>query len=382
MSFSQLSARSKSIFSSVQRGLIDSVKLSQAFYQRQPRPVTLHDARLVLQQSLQQESNVAASSLLKADREINLMKYHGIIDYMKQQKPLLSLFGKQQQNETSSGSDWSVSSGGQEKQKRTDASTARVAFMITKQQRVELMQECHFTQEEIKCLTPIQANIILQEKMSASDPNWKIQLDQILASQEKEKDSQDLVEAEESKSSSFGVDNTEKEELPMEKLHLDMDIGFEQKQLHESDEDKSNALAIVDTVDPAKDDLFTEQSNSSLPNTTRANTVNASESNEPSWSEESNEKTPSNSKIGSENDWYEVIESLRVKHDENDEMKDDISVVALFRTEEEAKECVEIKQELLEKRHDDMRKKSDDMDDASLEPEEETARFSYRIRDV
>jgi hypothetical protein len=110
--------------------------------------------------------------------------------------------------------------------------------------------------------------------------------------------------------------------------------------------------------------------------------VNASESNEPSWSEESNEKTPSNSKIGSENDWYEVIESLRVKHDENDEMKDDISVVALFRTEEEAKECVEIKQELLEKRHDDMRKKSDDMDDASLEPEEETARFSYRIRDV
>ena len=110
--------------------------------------------------------------------------------------------------------------------------------------------------------------------------------------------------------------------------------------------------------------------------------MNASESYGASWSEESNEKTSSKSKIGSENDWYEVIESIRVKHVEHDEMKDDISVIALFRTEEEAKECVEIKQELLKKRQNDMRKNSDDMDDASLEPEEETARFSYRIRDV
>ena len=118
--------------------------------------------------------------------------------------------------------------------------------MITKQQRVELMQECHFTQEEIKRLTPIQANIILQEQLSASDPNWKIQLDQILSFQEKERDSQDLVvEGEEPKSSSSsGVDNTEKEELPMEKLHLDMDIGFEQKQQHGSDEDTSIAFSV------------------------------------------------------------------------------------------------------------------------------------------
>ena len=411
MSFSQLSARSKYLLSSFQRGFLDVVKLSQTLYQHKPRPTTLHDARLILLQSIQEESNVAASSLLKADKEINLINYHGgILPYMKTKR--LFLIGNQTTEDEPSTTPINDSSMATSTARATN--TARVAFMITKQQRVQLMQECHFTQEEIKRLTPIQASVILQEGLSASDPNWKLQLEDqllLLSSQEEEKN------REEEEDHSF---------LSMEKSQLDMDIGFEQRrqqppqqqeQEGSSDMETSNsshALTIVDTVVSSSRIDSTNGDDSMSKITSKINQVGSKSKDvvvslsepprntyhhhhvEEGGLNHHNHQNPSLNSNGSDNQWYEVIEHIQEPSKDDDDGKiKDICVVALFKTEEEAKECVEIKQDLWNKRYDERTTRTSttttgtgtgnerkDTNSIVAQEEEESARFSYRTRNV
>ena len=282
------------------------------------------------------------------------------MEYLKQYGPL---------NKRLAGKSQGDSDGGQKRKKHL--STAKVAFMITKQQRVILMQDHHFVQDEIKRLTPIEANIILERGFSALDPNWRSKVDQCLLSLNEEKD--------EFKASNSEVSNntaSSKNDIPVESLKLDMDIGFEQNLKENSDMNNQNALAIVDTVDSLEPGPL--KTHPTALHDEAGDAVN-SQSNQDTYLEDiavSRESVKSNEYS---NNWYEVIESVKVQ-DNDGNWNEEVCAIALFKTEEEAQECAKIKEELWWKRRSDT---TDGSDKPDLESEQQkTVKFSFRTKTV
>lgn len=111
------------------------------------KPVLLEHAR---------QANAVANSLLQVDKHVGLVRYYGILGYVKQR--LQPALRTEDFNRLSTQS-FATSS--------TTTSTARVAFMITASMKEELTDKLGYELDQVKQLTPLQASLVLHHRITA-----------------------------------------------------------------------------------------------------------------------------------------------------------------------------------------------------------------------
>ncbi|GFH50069.1 hypothetical protein CTEN210_06545 [Chaetoceros tenuissimus] len=282
--------------------LLDSKTLTQEALQHKPT------SRIATRQLLQTQvsnDNQVAESLLKLDKELVLLEYHGVGDYVKQKFSREEQVIQVNKNEASD-----------EKGK-----VGKVAFMITKQQKQVLKQSLNYSDQDIKGMKPVEAMLLMEHKvvkseMEGDDDSWKETLQHLVRENEMllEKEAQEAQKRRED----TVAKSIERQEKVESATSSDLQLGFEQPISFEKE--VSNALSIVS--EPLED-VSKNQKDTSL----------SSES----------DKSTSESNI-----WYEVVEISTCT-----ENKETTSVVGLYRTKEEANELVEIKTDLLNRRKSD-----------------------------
>jgi len=136
----------------------DGYNLARAVVQHRGtnvKPLLLEHAR---------QSNSVAHSLLSADKEVNLMRYHGFPGYFKQRFQTTSALT------TSDGESSTTTSSNATKPQ----SGAKVAFMVTASMKQELSERLGYDTDQIKSMTPLQASLILNESISPADMESKL----------------------------------------------------------------------------------------------------------------------------------------------------------------------------------------------------------------
>jgi len=131
--------------------------------------------------------NTVATSILKIDKEVGLVRYWGLAEYLKQNPPFAALLSSNPSSaETVTGSnpehDSSVSpnapgsatgSGGDgvgvggsaSSKPTTSANTARIAFMITSSMKRDLVDGLGYPASAIKGMTPQQASLVVHHRL-------------------------------------------------------------------------------------------------------------------------------------------------------------------------------------------------------------------------
>jgi hypothetical protein len=251
------------------------------------RDVVLAQARL---------TNGVAVSFLKADREVGLVRYCGVLGYLREKNigeswpPVVKrlLYGSQSQSSPP---------------KKETKKVGRVAFMITSTQRAELSERLGYQADHIKMLKPVEASLILEHHLSPSEDEKlkglvKEYNDELVRQHQEAK-----LEAERIESISPSSSSTMTTQTPLE-----TEIMSEVKEdplLLASQRFESDARA----PDAARSflDNDSEASTSSIDGT----------------------------------EWYEVVEIMVSDGSE--------TPVALYRNEDEAQFCLELKEEFAER---------------------------------
>ena len=137
--------------------------------------------------------NVAAVKLLEWDRELNLIQYYGIQEYTRRWwgskswsfGSLSKMVGGSNSRSTSDDGAHQTPSfeggGGSNKNKKN---VARVAFMITSEQRYKLSTELGYTSQDIRSFKPIEALLLLEHGVhrdqSGDEDGFRIKLQQLM----------------------------------------------------------------------------------------------------------------------------------------------------------------------------------------------------------
>ena len=124
--------------------------------------------------------NSMAITMLKIDKEIGLVKYWGLAEYLRQNQSLFSfsavsarLMNQKADSMNSDGSnnatiDRGSTGGGSEvaQNPTNSASTARIAFMITSSMKRDLVDGLGYQASVVKGMTPQQASLVLHHRLA------------------------------------------------------------------------------------------------------------------------------------------------------------------------------------------------------------------------
>lgn len=143
------------------------------------KPLLLEHAR---------NSNSVATSLLQVDKEVGLVKYHGLSGYIKQRFQSTSAVTVADSSEENS---LTANSSG-------TAKTARIAFMVTATMKAELMDRLGYDVDQIKSMTPLQASLILNQSIQPEELETKLPLaeQEYEAQRQREEQEMRLLQAE------------------------------------------------------------------------------------------------------------------------------------------------------------------------------------------
>ena len=111
------------------------------------RPILLDHAR---------QSNRVATSMLKVDKEIGLIRYWGLWGYLRQRLSPSFSSGASQAIENRNDEE------GSEKK-------ARISFMITSAMKADLADRLGYDPEKVKQMTPLQASLLLNNNVPAEE---------------------------------------------------------------------------------------------------------------------------------------------------------------------------------------------------------------------
>ncbi|KAL7448761.1 hypothetical protein ACHAWC_000904, partial [Mediolabrus comicus] len=383
----------------------DFYKLSSLLLRRVllTKPVDLTAYKEKTKQLLldQRPSNVAALKLLKWEKEFGLLQYYGAQEYLSR--------WWQARSKSSSSTTTSTSLPKSQANAEQGGTTARVAFMITSEQRQKLSTDLGYTQQDIRSFKPIEALLLIEhgvkrissEAEGGAHYNFRTKLEELVRENEKL-----MIEQQQSSASSVDVKSEKKaesiEQKPQkaispeqaEQAHVKADVAMALLSVEEQKvDDQQNDYSL-----PSREE---KMSSDSTDNNTNSDTVAVSlvddkedektdgtiKSNAPTSSSRSHESvqvTPNDSTElhmkpdiaaaylgshlqkdeqrsgmtnvdvnGKENEddgpcWYEVVMNT-VDADADASMKEELQddvVVALFATKEEAIECMNIKKKL------------------------------------
>eukprot|EP00986_Skeletonema_menzelii_P003033 scaffold893_cov154-Skeletonema_menzelii.AAC.6 len=345
-------------------------------------------------------NNVAAVKLLHLDKEFGLLQYYGVQEYARR-------WMKSRSSSSSSPSIARASEqvqGGTAMKSNDNNNVARVAFMITSEQRQKLSVDLGYTQQDIRSFKPIEALLLIENNVTKTSSgneddaqyNFRDRLKELVDANEK-------LMAKQAPSSSGAAIEKERERMiekpqtispeDAEHVHVKADVamallsaekrndpkveGFPITKEEGSAEDKpindkevTPAIALVDEDDAQKQEsddasIKTGKAKDSetapTPATFLSVKVTPNDSSELHMKPDvaaafiSSHLQKEESSVGvsdvNENDeeeedgpgWYEVVMGS-IDVDEKEEQED--VVVALFATKKEALQCVDIKKRL------------------------------------
>jgi hypothetical protein len=119
------------------------------------------------------EANTVATSFLSMEREVNLVRYHGLVGYLRERSVLRRdwlqrlPFGSSQN--TPKATHEQNMDNSNNATIRYSSTTARVPFMITAAQRASLANELGYSIDQIKQLKPLEASLILEHSIVPSE---------------------------------------------------------------------------------------------------------------------------------------------------------------------------------------------------------------------
>uniref|UniRef100_A0A7S0XM92 Uncharacterized protein n=1 Tax=Skeletonema marinoi TaxID=267567 RepID=A0A7S0XM92_9STRA len=367
----------------VQRVLLSKPVGNLAAYKQKTKQLLLDQSR-----PSSASPNLAAVTLLHWDREFGLLQYYGVQEYSRRWMKSRS---------SSSTTSASISQateevGGTSINKSTNNNNvARVAFMITSEQRQKLSVNLGYTQQDIRTFKPIEALLLIEnnvKKTSDDDDhhqyNFRDRLKELVDENEK------LMAKQASSSSGASI---EKEQKTIEKsqtispedaehAHVKADVAMALLMAEKGDDQKVDSLPVAneEIVDDASnsdkdvtsavalidEDDAQNQGSDDTPIKTKVETAPLSVKVTPNDSTElhmkpdvaaafigshlqKEESRPGVSDV-TDNDeeedgpgWYEVV---MVSMDAEETLDQEEAVVALFATKKEALECVDIKKKL------------------------------------
>ena len=378
----------------------DFYKLSSLLLRRVllTKPVDLTAYKEKTKQLLLDEktSNVAAVKLLKWDKEFGLLQYYGAQEYLR----------RWWQARSTSSSSTTPSLPKSQANAEQGGTTARVAFMITSEQRQKLSTDLRYTQQDIRSFKPIEALLLIEhgvkrissESEDGAQYNFRTKLEELVQENEK------LMTEQQQQPSSSSVDVTS--EKKGESIEQKPQKAISPEEAEHAHVKADVAMALLSVEEPKIDDKLIDyslpsreekMSSDSTDNDTNSDTVAVAladdkedektdgtiKSNAPTSSSRSHESvqvTPNDSTElhmkpdiaaaylashlqkdeqrsgmtnvdvnGEKNEddgpcWYEVVMNTADASIE-EELQDDV-VVALFATKEEAIECMNIKKKL------------------------------------
>lgn len=309
---------------------------------KQQKSMNPSSFRELLLLEARKNENSAAKSMLMVDREIGLVKYHGFVTYLAEhsrfsrlQLPFSGIFGMNPKNTLQAGS-FSTSSSSAKIAIASNSNTkvnpkkAKVAFMITANQRAQLI-ETGYTHPQIKKLKPLEALLILEQDLKPPNSEkdhslFQEQLNKLVKEYEEEQQSQrNMI-------------------LAQTPPSLD-DRNVERPKKEEEEHGKSTETLLKLEMSPKVDRLDTNREKATL----NADHKNALDSASSLVREEENEN------------WFEVVEVIQKldPNHENSKQTPIISIIGLYKSEKEANFCREIKEDAAAKRNVDGKETSE-----------------------
>lgn len=379
----------------------DFYKLSSLLLRRVllTKPVDLTAYKEKTKQLLLDEktSNVAAVKLLYVQKEFGLLQYYGAQEYLR----------RWWQARSKSSSSTTPSLPKSQANAERGGTTARVAFMITSEQRQKLSTDLGYTQQDIRSFKPIEALLLIEhgvkrissEAEDGAQYNFRTKLEELVRENEKL-----MIEQQQQQSSSpadiSGKEGESIEQKPQkaispeeaEQAHVKADVAMALLSVEEQKvDDQQNDYSLPSRGEKMSSDSTDNNTNSDtvavalVDDKEDEKTDGTIKSNAPTSSSRSHESvqvTPNDSTElhmkpdiaaaylgshlhkdeqrsdmtnvdvnGNENEddgpcWYEVVmNTADADASMKEELQDDV-VVALFGTKEEAIECMNIKKKL------------------------------------
>lgn len=373
----------------IRRVFQDVTHLSSQFYLR--RPTTLIESRHILQQnansSVNRDQNSLAIALLKLDKEIVYMKYEGIsqycmkrfrenvnIQFLSQGKPTdIGIHTNTNSSTSTSNENAGTNSNNTAKSTGTTSNNskkARIAFMITTAQKQTLARKFNYAPSLIKKLKPIEALLIIENELHSHDvageyesgsvseeasnadflkreKEWRIKLD-------------DLIEENETLIQRHQEEEEERQRIE-ESKKIEVEVKSKSKPTKvEATSEESSKACMYEVVEVIQS-LTSPSSPISTSTALVLSTSLPESSPSPSETVPASASTPAsidNPPSGSTSDTGEVL--------------------ALYKTEKEAQEFIDIKLDLRQKRH--AKKKSQaNIGDEGVASRRETT-IEYRIQ--
>lgn len=342
--------------------------------------------------------NFAAVKLLHWDKEFGLVQYYGVQEYARRWLKSRSSYSSSTTSPSISQATEQVKVGGTSSSIKNNNNVARVAFMITSEQRQRLSVDLGYTQQDIRSFKPIESLLLIENKVKkTSDDNAQYNFRDRL--KELIDENENFMAAEQRASSSGGGGAEEfKEEKrrtvspeEAEHAHVKADVAMALLLAEKGDDQKieglsaakeeeivndtpindtgvtSSAVALIDDDDTQKEATDTSTKSKAKGKTVPASSPPLSVKVTPNDSTElhmkpdvaaafisshlQNEETRSGMSDINDNEeeedgpcWYEV--TMIDADDEKEEEQEVAVVVALFATKKEALECVDIKKRL------------------------------------
>mmetsp|Transcript_4123 Transcript_4123/g.5392 ORF Transcript_4123/g.5392 Transcript_4123/m.5392 type:complete len:349 (-) Transcript_4123:246-1292(-) len=314
----------------LKRNTIDFVYLSRHLIVT--RPTSIIETRQLLQEQHVNQQNNFAYMILKVDKEVVYMKYHGLskyihIKFMNTTKKWIRLPSFLHPGESSDNGDKNM-----ETSKRSEK-IAQVAFMITRQHRQVLIGKLKYTEAQIKSMKPNEAQLILDQDIYAFDDkdkniDWRNKIAKLRTENDDEAHDINTSSQQQVENKITALTGNDEENHERKKLQS-LALGFEERFNH--DDSKSNALVVM----PTEQIPGSAESSNSNDKQVELNEIKSENDRENKYENESD---------NDEEFWYEVIELSSLSSISNR------NVIALYKSRKEAEECVSIKEEFAMKR--------------------------------
>ncbi len=309
---------------SISRTSRDSIALSRAVYGavlpgKRSHPTSLAAASnasfgeriktVLLQEARREPSpNSMAISFLKIDKEIGLVKYWGLAEYLRQNRGLFSfsslssrLLTQKADTATSDSTDIASTDENDSSQKAANNSaTAKVAFMITSSMKRDLVDGLGYQASVVKGMTPQQASLVLHHRLAPDSYEEQISELETAFAEEQQRQREELeeqqrkqqeLEAQQKRQEELEESNSqESSETFMKQTEIDSDVLVRSTTSLEESNDASPLLLSSALSNES------EESSSSLPSSSSG------------VGDFTNDKTTL-TKIENDTDaWYEVVE--------------------------------------------------------------------------
>lgn len=280
----------------------EALAISRHLYQTRPSSIT-ETRQLIHKLAISTApENTLSLAMLQIDKEIVHMQYHGIFNYIT--KKINFSVGTGLKDQTSKRN--LITKNENEKKK------AKIAFMITRQQKLILSSSLGYPQDEIKRLKPLEAMIIIEHSIEHDAVDWRsrvatlVKENELILEKQMQKAEEDIrLKEERSKR------DTQISELGMG--FSELPIPTQQVEQRSADEDTGQVKQLALGSSSDKDETLQAI-------TLKSNTNNSND-----------EKHMSG--------WFAVQQ-----HFPND---NNAQTIALYKTEKEALQCVDIKKALL-----------------------------------